>query len=297
MRLKNFYRILLAIFFLFALQCKKESIVEGSFFMADTIFTVKIYNSLNEGTIKELEIYLAPYANNIDRYNKASIIHKLNERGDYECPQWLIDLIEYSQMINKKTDSGFDITIGELIDIWGFGIGTPHLPAAGEIKNFLAKKRMLSIDGNRVNIENCKIDLGGLGKGFLLEKARQFLGKKGIKTYLLNFGGNIFCNGERQFKIGIQDPFSPNGQYKKVITIKNKAVSTSGDYERYFEKNGKRYCHIFDPKTGYPQCLYHSVTVISDSPMDSDVLSTAIFVRGKIMGSKIIGSGFDILIF
>ena len=282
MRSKNWYKYLFFTIIILLLGCQgKSKIAERQFFTADTFFTIKVYEQVDGKVFDDLQNYIIQLSSDIDRYNKNSLIYKLNDTGELlNPPKWLVELLKYSMKMKEASNGGFDITIGELVDLWGFGSKNPHIPNDADIKNFLKKKRDIIISDKKIIIRNCKVDLGAVGKGFLLEKAKEFLLKRGVKTFLLNFGGNIYGHGEREYKIGIQVPYRPTGIYDKIITIRNKSVATSGDYQRYFEKDGKRYCHIFDPETGHQPKLYNGITVITKAPIDSDILSTAIFVRG-----------------
>ncbi|MCK5600205.1 FAD:protein FMN transferase [bacterium] len=279
MRYKPFYRLSLFLL-LFVLSCSPAQKPEMySFFLADTFFSVKTYEGNLPNT--ELEAHLRKYADQIDRFKKGSLVWKLNNEGHLDAPAWFCSLIELCIEMNKETKGAFDITLGELSDLWGFPGDDHHVPVPEDIKAFLAKKRIISVEANEVKKENCVIDLGAVGKGFLLEIAQEFLKDNGINTYLLNFGGNVSCWGNRKYKVGLQDPRDSSGSYYKVIKLDNNAVSTSGDYQRYFFEKDKRYCHIFDPLTGYPATGYSSVSVICNSAVLSDILSTAFFVAGE----------------
>ncbi|MCD6579092.1 FAD:protein FMN transferase [bacterium] len=293
MRLRNWYKYLIIVSIsMLILSCKeKPEVIQRQFFTADTFFTIKIYESVEGKILDDLQNYIVRLSSDIDRYNKNSFIYKLNDTGKLlDPPQWLYDLLNYSMKMREASSGGFDITIGELVDLWGFGTKNPHIPQKEDIESFLKKARELNISKDRITTKNCKLDLGAIGKGFLLEKAKQFLLKRGVNTFLLNFGGNIYGHGERTYKIGVQVPYEPTGVYDKIVEIKDQSVATSGDYQRYFEKNGKRYCHIFDPKTGYQPTLYNGITVITKDPIDSDALSTAVFVKGilPVFKSKLI---------
>mgnify|MGYP002398828782 CR=1 FL=1 len=260
------------------LSCKKEPVTEHGFFMADSYFTVKVYEKCRENLLSELEAYLEKYAFEIDRHAPASLTGRLNETGSVQAPEWYTDLIARVLDIEKQAP-GFNMLSGRLCDIWGFTDRNYRVPAKEELEKVVGRGN-ITLKENELRISDCIVDLGGCGKGFLLELAGKYLEERGVKTYLLNFGGNVMGRGERNFKIGIQDPDSAAGEYGKIITIRNKCVATSGDYERYFEMNGRRYCHIFDPATGYPAAFYRAVTVICDEPLMSDILSTSAFISG-----------------
>jgi thiamine biosynthesis lipoprotein len=134
-----------------------------------------------------------------------------------------------------------------------------------------------------------KIDLGAIAKGFALDCAVSKLKEKNISSCLINAGGQIYALGERSgapWKVAIQNPRKP--EITGILELKDKSASTSGDYEQFFLKNGKRYSHILNPATGYPaDSGIISVTVIMDNGLAADALSTAIFVLGKTKGAEL----------
>ena len=139
-----------------------------------------------------------------------------------------------------------------------------------------------------------QIDIGGIGKGYATELIKRELIEKGLKTGILSVGGDVAIIGKNPtrksglFKIAIKDPsLSEIHPYACVVAVDNTSVVTSGDYERYFELNGKRYHHIIDPKTNYPSTKFKSVSVITDDIAQADALSTALFIKDLKEGKKL----------
>ena len=135
-----------------------------------------------------------------------------------------------------------------------------------------------------------KIDLGGIVKGYAADETKRILNKSGIKNAIIDFGGNIYACGNNPsgepWKIGIQNPFELSRKYMGIINATDSTIVISGDYERYFEFEGKRYHHIIDSKTGYPsENELSAVCVIAKDSIDADALSTALFVLGTEEGS------------
>jgi thiamine biosynthesis lipoprotein len=129
------------------------------------------------------------------------------------------------------------------------------------------------------------IDLGGIAKGYAADQVRDIFLKHGINSALIDLGGNIYALGNKPdgtpWKVGIQNPFLQRGQSLGILKVKNKSVVTSGNYEKYFIRDGKRYHHILDPRTGYPsESSIISATIISDNSLDGDGLSTGIYILG-----------------
>lgn len=139
------------------------------------------------------------------------------------------------------------------------------------------------------------IDLGGIAKGYAGDEAIKIYKKHGIESAYINLGGNVVVLGKKPngkpWKIGIQNPRDIKGKYIGIVEVSDKAVITSGDYERYFEENGKRYHHIFDPNTGYPaNSGLISATIITGLSIEGDALSTAVFVLGLEKGIELVES-------
>jgi len=226
-----------------------------------------------------------------DPRNPRSIIHKINEaNGDWvSVDEETFTLIKASIRFAQITDGAFDPTLGKLIELWGFDVMKPHLPTDDEIKETLKHsgyKNVLFDDKNmRVKLLNgIKLDLGGIAKGYALEKARQIA--KSFDPDVTGFveaGGDIRIIGPKfgrePWVVAIKDPRKEEPM--DFIYLLDGAVATSGDYERFFEMNGRRYHHILDPKTGYPARGTWSATVIAEDAVTADALATAAFVLGK----------------
>ncbi|MDI3535253.1 MAG: FAD:protein transferase, partial [Thermosediminibacterales bacterium] len=141
--------------------------------------------------------------------------------------------------------------------------------------------------------EEMMLDLGGIAKGYAADEVSKILKENHVKHAIVNLGGNVLAYGNKpdgsKWRIGIQKPFAPRGDYAGVVSVINKAVVTSGIYERYFEENGKIYHHILDPETGYPvENNLMSVTIITDKSIDADSLSTSVFAMGLKEGLNLI---------
>ena len=205
--------------------------------------------------------------------------------------------LEYSRM----TDGAFDVSIGPLVDLWGIGTEYAGVPEQEEIERLLEKVDYTSVELDPDNqtiylpVEGMGLDVGGIAKGYAAEEVARILREEGIEHALLDFGGNILAMGHKpdgsKWKIGIQNPQEQRGEFLGVVEDDAMTVVTSGDYERYFEKDGTRYHHIIDARTGYPaRTGLSSVTIVSEDSTEADALSTAVYVMGVERGSKLIES-------
>ncbi len=218
----------------------------------------------------------------LSRQSASSEIYSLNKNHGGKMSEQVGEYISVLLDVFKKSGGAFDFTLGALSDLWGFG-GEPSVPPEDKIGEILALTGADKITINGGNIEfpqGAVLDFGAAGKGIALDEIKEILDKYKAKEAVISVGGSILVYGGRDFKVGIRDPRSQSG-YAAVLTLGQACVSTSGSYERFFESGGRRYHHILDPKTGHPaENGLVSATVISDSGILSDALSTACFVSG-----------------
>lgn len=192
---------------------------------------------------------------------------------------WISDSLDICQ----KSNGAFDITVGNLSKLWNIGSENAAVPKEADIEKIIQNIGYDKVLVNDTTVKigsNQSLDLGAVGKGIACDCAKEILKEYKIKSAVISVGGSVLLYGNKKFTVGIIDPDN-DSDYMATIKIKNKFVSTSGDYERYFEQDGKRYHHLLDPSTGYPaENNLRSVTVICDSGLQSDALSTACFVMG-----------------
>ena len=204
--------------------------------------------------------------------------------------------------MGKQTDGAFDITCRPLLDLWGFVRRQYRLPSPAELKPLLPLvnyRAILLLSDNvtthrmEVSAENqarfrvgllrrgMKLDVGGIGKGFAVDKAVEAMKTAGARTGLVRAGGDLYGFGPRTWRVGVANPANPR-QALKTFEIQNEAISTAGDYENYFEVGGRHYSHILNTQTGQPVERRHSVSVRAPTCALSDTWSTALFVNPKL---------------
>jgi len=225
----------------------------------------------------------------LSRQNKNSEIYSINAEKGGKPDGKVLSYIETMLRIYDKSNGKFDFTLGALSDLWNFG-NSPSVPDGKDIEESLEKSgsdKIRIIDGTISFPEGVVLDFGSTGKGIVLDCVRETLENTRIREAIISAGGSILLYGKRDFSVGIANPEGKSG-YMGILTVNECCVSTSGSYERYFEENGKRYHHILDPDTGYPvDNGLISVTIISDSGILSDALSTACFALGLEDGMKL----------
>ncbi len=222
-----------------------------------------------------------------------SAVYALNSEKETVSLKWFSDYLKNCIELSEKSDC-FTLFSGELKDLWQIENGG-YVPTDDEIAQALENLRNASIrienktpDIQTIYISDGKLDLGALGKGTACDEAIEYLKGQKVENALVTVGGSVGAIGKDPYKIGVRNPFGGQNDYFAILNITNCFVSTSGDYEKYFEKDGVRYSHIFDARTGRPvQNDITSVTVVADNGTLSDFLSTVIFCEGIEDGLKL----------
>jgi thiamine biosynthesis lipoprotein len=234
----------------------------------------------------------------LNRFDPNSEISRLSREGVYRVSKETLEIVKRSIEFSNLSDGAFDITIGAVADLWKEKIKSTSfsLPEKEEIKerlNFVGFDKVLIDEKNSIikfSQKGLSLDLGGIAKGYAVDRVIERLKSMGIKDCLVRIGGSIYClgkKGNRRWRVGIQHPREKTG-FIDYVELENKAIDTSGDYEQFFIYEGRRYHHIISPKTGYPvNNGIVSVTVISPEAVISDFLSTAVFVLGEEKGREL----------
>jgi thiamine biosynthesis lipoprotein ApbE len=285
------------------------TVFEASIYVADKYKADKAFNDVFK-EINRLDYLMS-------NYKEESELSKVNKKAASEptdCDNELAYIIEQSLRYSDITDGAFDITVGPLMKKWGFFKEQGRIPGKEELESVLESvsykniiieekiKKSLFRDPSVVKTvsfrnSGTQIDLGGIGKGYAVDMAIRVLKGNGINSALINFAGNIYAYGTPPGKdswvIGLQHPRKSEGLLGS-FEIKDKAVSTSGDYEKFFTIDGERYSHIIDPRTGYPVKGIVSVTIVTDNATRADALSTGVFVLGLEKGMDLIEKLADV---
>ncbi|MDG5469128.1 FAD:protein FMN transferase [Deltaproteobacteria bacterium IMCC39524] len=231
----------------------------------------------------------------LSRYHTDSEVSRLSQSangGEVSLPT--AEVLTLGLEISRKSGGAFDMTLGKLKTLWAFDKEAPTLPKAAELSAALSGvgPKALSLEGQQLRKASpqLQLDLGGIAKGYAVDRAIAILKQHGVANAAVNAGGDMYLLGqrmERAWRIGIQHPREEKGVLE-TVQIRNRAVVTSGDYERFFEKDGLRYHHIFNPQTGMPARDCQSVTIVTDSVALGDALATAVFVLGPKAGLKLL---------
>jgi thiamine biosynthesis lipoprotein len=235
-------------------------------------------------------------------YNPDSEISRINEAAGKSAVRVSADtlkVINESLRIARLTDGALDITVAPLMELWGFGNDENRVPPDDELQEKLPlvdyTKILVDADSStvRLDLPGMRIDVGGIAKGYAVDSAIRVMKEAGIRNALISAGGDIYAMGtppgKESWRIGIRHP-RDRSDLLGILALKDRAVATSGDYENFFEVDGKRYCHIMDTRTGRPVRGIMSVTILADTSAEADALATAVFPLGADKGMKLIES-------
>ena len=286
--MKKITSLSMAIICLLLIGCnEKPKNLKSSRFMLDTIVTLDI--NCDQKTLEEAFLLCEKYENLLSKTRKNSDVYKLNNADDYiTVSKDTIKIIKRSVYFSGLSGGLFDITICPVTNLWDFE-GTT-LPDRKEIEEAIknVNYERIKTDGKKVFLDGTEIDLGGIAKGYIADKLLSFFKEKNVADGIINLGGNVIVFGNKEKSVGIAKPFSENEIVAKV-KLKNKSIVTSGTYERFIDIDGKIYHHILDPKTGYScETDLNSATVIGDTSLDLDALSTICILLGKEKATKLI---------
>lgn len=212
--------------------------------------------------------------------DKSEVV-QLNRWRKMQVSKETRDLIVKGIALTEETKGAFDITVEPLMRLWGFYDGNYRVPESSDVVETIRRVdyRQVVVCGDSIALgKGVNLDLGGIAVGYAVDRAVAIMESLGLREGLVDAGGDIRVFGERVWRIGVQNPRGEG--VVKVLKLKNQAVSTSGDYENFFEVNNRRYCHIFDPRTGYPATRWVAVTVLAPSGLEADVYATALFALG-----------------
>ena len=227
-------------------------------------------------------------------FNSSSIISKINDNQEVILNSDFIEVFTIAQKIGKETDGALEMTIGPLVNLWGFGKDqrNPNISQAeiDSVLTFIGYDKVRLENGSIIkDKQDIQLNFNALAKGYAVDKVAEYMVEKGYKDCVVDIGGEIMAKGQKyhdqEWNIGVQTPTrSRDGEMRAEETFHlcDRAVATSGNYRNYFEENGQRYTHIIDPKTGRPEkSKLLSVSVIADQCVIADAYATAFMVMGK----------------
>ena len=279
--------LLLTVVILAGCGKSKNTVQKQTRFLMDTYVTIQIPGDVSVlPVIENAMTRIEEVENKFNILNERNALFGFNQHDEPVRDEEILKLIDLALRVGQQTDGAFDITVYPLIKEWGFFDGMPSIPKEATIQALLDQVGLENVElsGRQFVKKNTatQVDLGGIAKGYAVQEAIEVIQNAGITSALIDAGGDIYALGTlngKPWKIGIRNPRGEG--VIGVLDLSDLAVVTSGDYERFFEKDGKRYHHILNPETGYPAQGLISVTVITQNAALADALSTALFVMGQ----------------
>lgn len=288
--MKKLLIALLLLSLLAGCAARENAPVQTSFFAMNTSMSATVYG--DSAAAEEVQALILSLEKQLSVTDPDSAVYAINRDGTGALDGEGALLLDGALDLCRRTEGALDLSIYPVVRAWGFTTGDYRIPTGEELAGLLPLVDYSHIgwDGTTVTLEpGMEIDLGSVAKGFAGQQAARLLRERGVTSALLSLGGNIQAIGSKPdgspWKIGVRDPFGEDSLL--VLSVRDKAVVTSGGYERYFEQDGKTYWHIMDPDTGCPaESGLRSVTVVAEDGLLCDGLSTALFVMGLDRASE-----------
>ena len=270
----------------------------------------KITYQSQEDLHQEIKQTLQDVDNSLSPYNKNSIITRINHNEDTTLNKAFTDVFNLSQKISQETDGAFDITVAPLVNAWGFGFKhalTMDSLKVDSILQFVGYNK-IKIDNNKIIKQDKRImlDCSSIAKGYGVDAVSQLLKGKGIQNFMVDIGGEVVVKGKnprmKQWRIGINKPIddslSVNQELQTILEVTDLGMATSGNYRKFYYKDGKKYAHTIDPRLGTPiQHNILSATVIAKDCTTADAYATAFMVMGLEKAKKLLEKHPELLVY
>lgn len=292
-------------FFLTGCQRNAAETTKTGFYL-NTVVSITLYDRSGEDPLfDEAMSLIGEYDSLLSKTAEGSDIYRINhaDGSPVEVDARTAELLSIALSYASLSDGLVDPTIGTLSDLWSFGDTNEGIvPSREDIEEALSHidYTKVKLSGNTVTLldPKARLDLGFIAKGYIADKLKEFLTKNGAENGIINLGGNVLTIGTKpdgsDYHIGVQKPFAETGTALTTLTVRDRSLVSSGNYERYFEKDGILYHHILSTRDGYPvNSGLNGVTIISENSVDGDALSTLCFILGYEKGRKLIDSLTD----
>ncbi len=272
---------------------QEEGAVFGTFYHVTYQYPTSLH--------KEIKAELEKVDASLSTFNKNSVISRINRNEDVLPDSMFLHVFRLAEKISKRTNGAFDITVAPLVNAWGFGFKNQKDITDGQIDSLrsLVGFEKVKLENGKVIKEDARIilDCSAIAKGYGSDAVARLLDRHGIKNYMIEIGGEIVVKGlspkDRKWKVGISKPvddtLNVNNEIQTLLNITDMGLATSGNYRNFYYKNGKKYAHTIDPKSGYP--VQHSIlssTVLALDCATADAYATAFMVMGLDEAKKVL---------
>jgi len=301
------YSIILSMLFTGCQTPVNQVHLEG--FAQGTYYSIRYYDPQNRNLQKEIDSLLSEFNKTASIYDETSIVSRINRNEDNVLlNNDFMQLIVFSQQISEQTNGAFDITVGQLVNAWGFGTEKQQDMTQKKIDSLLpciGYNKIALEDRKLVKQNSCiKLDFNAIAKGYAVDKIGIFFDSLQIEHYLIDIGGEVLAKGNKNgesWKVGIEKPTNTKGDNRQVLTsmpLNNMSLATSGSYRKYYEKDGVRFAHTISPQTGYPvDNNLLSVTVLHPKTAFADGYATAFMVMGMDASIEFLKTHKDIEVY
>lgn len=283
--------------------CKRNAKAQSrTHFALNTVITITLYEEDCDALFEECMHRIDDYEALFSRTKEGSDIYRINHANGapVTVDSATAELLTLALSYAERSGGIVDPTIGTLSQLWNIGDTNEGIvPSDAEIEEALSHVdyTKISVDGTIVQLSDpeAKLDLGFIAKGYIADRLKEYLQSEGVASGIINLGGNVLTIGSKpdgsNYRVGIQKPFAESGTAIETLSLSDSSLVSSGNYERYFEKDGVIYHHILSTENGYPaDSGLSSVTIISQKSVDGDALSTLCFLLGYEDGRKLIDS-------
>lgn len=256
---------------------------------------------------KEIEAQLKSVNDALSMFDKKSIITAVNNNEPVKLNDMFVNVFKLAQSISEDTDGAFDITVAPLVNAWGFGYKSGALPTQQDIDSIRAfvGYQKVKLSGMRIQKEDARLtlDCSAIAKGYGTDVVARYFLREGIKNFMVEIGGEIVTHGvnpkRQQWSIGIEKPVEDSlamkSELQTVLKVDDIAMATSGNYRNFYYKDGKKYAHTIDPKTGFPvQHNILSATVLAKQCAVADAYATAFMVMGLEKSKEVLARHKDL---
>ncbi|WP_028896607.1 FAD:protein FMN transferase [Prevotella sp. HUN102] len=279
---------------------------EGTVFGTYYQITYQSDKDLHEEILAELQ----KVDNSLSTFNKESVISKINSNRNTKLDEMFVEVFDRGKQISEDTDGAFDMTVAPLVNLWGFGFKTDTMPTKAKvdsIRKFVGYEKV-SLVGKAIRKTDPRvmIDCSAIAKGYGTDVVARFLRARDVRNFMVNIGGEMVVSGNSEkrvpWNIGIEKPVDDSvtvsNDCQTILNLTDKAMATSGNYRNFYYKDGRKYAHTIDPKTGYPvQHSLLSATVIAKDCATADAYATSFMVMGMEKAKALLEKHPDLMVY
>ena len=279
---------------------------------SDFIFgtTYKIVYQHDKDLSKEIREELMKVDFSLSPFNEKSVITAVNQNRDVVLDTLFLDVFTKSMEISRETDGAFDITVAPLVNAWGFGFKNETRPTPRQVDSLLqiVGYKKVRLEDNKIIKQDRRmmLDCSAIAKGYGVDVVARYLRSQGVQNFMVEIGGEVVTSGVNPqrlpWRVGVvkpsEDSLNVNNELQTILNVTDKAMATSGNYRNFYYKNGKRFAHTIDPKTGFPvQHSLLSATVLADECAVADAYATSFMVMGLERAKKLLERHPELMVY